>query len=373
MGAIAPSSVNPEYRLRNLRRELRDLLMGRRLAADPESGVTELADFGKRCTALAELAGQSVVELAAGGGAEAECARRVAEEIELACRLAALLETLPRSPQRLDRQCRPLEEALAMAEAALQAECVLEEPATLTSLAALARRERDLFGSFLDFSGRIEEGPAGLVEHGRVRRALRRALLEHAEGGQGAFALGVDKDGVLRFLDFEFAAEAAAAGLARVPQEPPEVKKALDLREAAPDDALKDFLLVKAVDEALFALLAPQLSGHELPERARALPQRPGKRFSVRPEALRTDVSGWDTGEAARLVEKLAARRLGPEAARLPKGAYLLRLFLHADDALAADLLALGPALRRMEKGEAVAGTAEPAERALRSLLGLLG
>lgn len=373
MGRIATSSVNPEYRLRNLRRELRDLLMGRRLAADPESGVTELADFGKRCGTLAELAGQSVVDLVAGGSAEAECARRVAEEIELACRLAALLETLPRTPQRIDRQCRPLEEASGMVEAALQAECLLEEPASLTSLAVLARRERELFAPLLDFEGRIEEAPSGQVEHGRIRRALRRALLEHAEGGRGPFALAVGRDGVLRFADFEFATGAVAAGLARVSHEPPEVRKALDLREAAPDEALRDFLLVKAVDEALFALLAPRLRGHELPERARALPQRPGKRFSVRPEAVRADVSGWDTQEAVRLVEKLAARRLGPESARLPKGAYLLRLFLSEDDALAGDLLALGPALRRMEKGAAVAGTAAPAERALRSLLGLLG
>ncbi|MHC4163503.1 MAG: hypothetical protein ACYSUM_15350 [Planctomycetota bacterium] len=371
MGVIAASSVNPEYRLRNLRRELRDLLMGRRLAADPErTGVTELADFGKRCETLADLAGASVAELAAGGSTETECARRVAEEVELACRLAARLETLPRSPQRVDRQCRPLEEALDTVDAALQAECALEEPAALSSLATLARRERDLFAPFADFEGRIEEAAPGRVERGRVRRALRRALLEHE---CGPFALSVDRHGVLRFRDFEFATEAVAAGLARAPHEPPEVKKALDLREAAPDAALRDFLLVKAVDEALVALLAPQLRGHELPERARALPQRPGKRFAVRPEAVRRDVAGWDAQEAVRLAEKLAARRLGPESAHLPKGAYLLRLFLSEDDALAADLLALGPALRRMEKGEAVAGTEAAAERALRGLLGLLG
>jgi hypothetical protein len=305
-----------------------------------------------------------------GGSAEAECARRVAEEIELACRLAALLETLPPSPQRLDRQCRPLEEALDAVEAALQAECLLEEPASLTSLATLARRERELFAPLVTFEGRIEDAPPGQVERGRVRRALRRALLEH-EGGP--FALGVDRHGTLRFGDFEFATEAVAAGPARAPHEPPEVRKALDLREAAPDAALRDFLLVKAVDEALVALLAPKLAGHELPERARALPQRPGKRFLVRPEAVQRDVAGWDGQEAVRLVEKLAARRLGPEVAHLPKGAYLLRLFLSEDDALAADLLALGPALRRMEKGEAVSGTEAAAERALRSLLGLLG
>jgi len=370
LGAIATSGVNPEYRLRNLRRELRDLLMGRRLAADPESGVVELADFGKRCEKLADFAGQSVAELAAGGSVEIECARRVAEEVELACRLAALLETLPKSPQRLDRQCRPLEEALDTVEAALQAECALEEPASLSSLATLARRERELFAPLMDFEGRIEEAPPGRVERGRVRRALRRALLEHPGG---PFALSVDRDGTLRFLDFEFATEGGAGGLVRATHEPPEVRKALDLREAAPDPALRDFLLVKAVDEALVALLAPELAGHALAERARALPQRPGKRFLVRPEAVRKDVSGWDGQEAARLVEKLAARRLGPESARLPKGAYLLRLFLSEDDTLAADLLALGPALRRMERGEAVAGTEAAAERALRGLLGLLG
>jgi hypothetical protein len=57
----------------------------------------------------------------------------------------------------------------------------------------------------------------------------------------------------------------------------------------------------------------------------------------------------------------------------VPKGAYVLRLFYSEDDALAADLLALGPALRRMEKGEGAAGTGPAAERALRGLLGLLG
>ena len=88
---------------------------------------------------------------------------------------------------------------------------------------------------------------------------------------------------------------------------------------------------------------------------------------------MRKGVLGWDTQEAVRLAEKLAARRLCPESARLPKGAYLLRLFLSEDDALAADLLALGPALRRMEKGEEVEGTGPRAERALLSLLGLLG
>ena len=103
--------------------------------------MVELADFGKRCEALADLAGQSVAEL--GGSTEADCAQRVAEEIELACRVAAWLETLPKSPQRLDRQCRPLEEALDAVDAALAAECALEEPASVSSLSVLARRERE--------------------------------------------------------------------------------------------------------------------------------------------------------------------------------------------------------------------------------------
>ena len=39
------SQVNPEYRLRNLQRRLRDMLMGHRLSADPDSGIVELGDF----------------------------------------------------------------------------------------------------------------------------------------------------------------------------------------------------------------------------------------------------------------------------------------------------------------------------------------
>ena len=92
----------------------------------------------------------------------------------------------------------------------------------------------------------------------------------------------------------------------------------------------------------------------------------------VRPEAVARPVAGWDAQEAARAAERLAARRGGPEYARVPKGAYLLRLFYSEDDTLAADLLALGPALRRMEKGEATPGTGPAAERALRGLFGLL-
>ncbi|MHC4550650.1 MAG: hypothetical protein ACYTEZ_17960 [Planctomycetota bacterium] len=371
MSRAVAEPIHPEYRLRNVRRELKNLLLGRRLAADPErTGVVELADFGKRCDALADFAAQSLSELAAVGGEEAACARRAVEEVELAARLAARMETLPRSAARLDRQCRLLEEALGGLEAALQAECLLEEPPVWLSLSTLARQERDLFAPFVDFEGRLEEAPAGLVERGAVRRALRRALLAHAAG---PFTLSVSKDGVLRFADLAYETEAAPGGLARSPREPPEVKKALDLREAAPDPALRDFLLVKAVDEALCALLAPRLHGHELAERARALPRRPGKRTAIRPEAVQRDVAGWDVKEAVRAAEKLAARRLGPEWARLPKGAYPLRLFVSENDELAADLLVLGPALRRMERGEVVEGSGPRAERALRGLLGLLG
>jgi hypothetical protein len=46
---------------------------------------------------------------------------------------------------------------------------------------------------------------------------------------------------------------------------------------------------------------------------------------------------------------------------------------LHEDDRLAADLLALGPVLRRMEKGEPVESVEDRALRALKGLLGLLG
>ena len=46
--------------------------------------------------------------------------------------------------------------------------------------------------------------------------------------------------------------------------------------------------------------------------------------------------------EAARLVEKLAARRLGPDAARLPRGVYLFRLFISDDDDLAGQHAGVG-------------------------------
>ena len=365
------TQVNPEYRLRNLLRRLRDLVMSRRLSADPEkTGVVELADFGKRCDRLAAFCAESLVELGDVRGEKAICARRIVEDAELAARLAAEMETLPRTPERVGRQCSLLEEVTRRTDAALAVECRLEEPPVVMSLSTIARGERDRFSPFVDFDGRIAESPPGEVDRAHLLRTLRRALLDH-EGGP--FSLSVSKEGVLRFGEFEFTAEAVSEGLARSPHEPPEVKKALDMREGAPDPALADFLLVKAVDEALFALLSPRLPEPALVEKARALPRKPGKRLVVRPEAVRRPVEGWDAAEAARGAEKVAARRLGPAWARLPRGAYVLRLFFSENDELAADLLALGTALRRMEKGEEVAGTAPRAERALRGLLGLLG
>lgn len=375
------SPANPEWRLRNLHRRLRDLLMSHRLSADPErTGVVELSDFGKNANDLADFAAASVKEMEGARGPEGECGRRVAETVELAARAAARFEELPRTGRRIDAQSAFLEEAGRDLDAALKAQCLLEETPALLSLSALARRERDLFAPLVTFEGKIEDIPPGLVEHGKVRRALRRLILLH-EGG--SFLLEVTRDGTIRAatraggLDVQhllFRAEkAAATGVPRSPLEPPEVKRALDLRETAPDPALKEFLLVKAVDEALFAFLAPRLRSHELEERARAVPRRPGKRMVVRPEAVARPVAGWDVQEAARTAERVADRRAGPEYARVPKGAYLLRLFYSEDDTLAADLLALGPALKRMEKGEAAPGSGSAAERALRALFGLLG
>ena len=137
--------------------------------------------------------------------------------------------------------------------------------------------------------------------------------------------------------------------------------------------ALRDFLLVKAVDEALAAFLTPHLKDPEFVEKARAFPRKPGKRGGIRPEAVRATVAGWSEADAARAIGKVADRRIGPDGARLPRGAYLLRLLLHEDDRLAADLLALGPVLRRMEKGEPVESVEDRALRALKGLLGLLG
>jgi hypothetical protein len=370
------SPANPEWRLRNLHRRLRDLLMSHRLSADPErTGVVELLDFGKKANGLADFASASIKEMQGAGGTEGACGRRVAETVELAARAAARFEELPRSQKRIDAQSAFLEEAQRDLEAALKAECRLEEKPALVSLSALARRERDLFAPLVTFEGRIEDTPPVPVPHGEIRRELRRLVLDHT-GGPFELALTGNE---LRFGSPSVGARTyrvartEATGVPRGPLEPPEVKRALDLRETAPDPALKEFLLVKAVDEALFAFLSPRLRSHEIEEKARAVPRRPGKRAPVRPEAVARPVAGWDPQEAARIVERVADRRPGPELARIPKGAYLLRLFYSEDDALAADLLALGPALRRMEKGEAAPGTGPAAERALRGLLGLLG
>ena len=346
------------------------MVMSHRLSADPESGVVELADFGKRCDALAAFCAESLVELEGARGEEAICARRIVEDTELAARLAAEMETLPRTPKRVGDQCSLLEEVTRRTDAAIAVECRLEEPTVVMSLATVARAERDRFSPFVDFEGRIEDCPPGEIDRAQLLRTLRRAVLDH-EGGP--FPLSVSKQGVLRFGEFEFRAEAVAEGVARSPHEPPEVRKALDMREGVPDPALADFLLVKAVDEALFALLSPRLAEPSLVEKARALPRKPGKRLNIRPEAVRRPVEGWDEAEAARGAEKVAARRLGPDWARLPRGAYILRLFFSENDELAADLLALGPALRRMEKGDEVTDVAPGAERALGGLLGLLG
>ncbi|HEX5137809.1 MAG TPA: hypothetical protein VFY93_12605 [Planctomycetota bacterium] len=388
------SSSNPEWRLRNLHRRVRDLLMGHRLSADPErTGIVELSDFGKAADELADFAAQSVKDMEGVRGPEGECGRRIAETVELAARAAARFEELPKTPKRVGQQCAFLEEAERDLDAALRAECRLEEPPGLVSLSQLARRERDLFAPLVTFEGGIEDSPPGMVAHRRIRRALRRAIVGHAGG---PFRLEVSRDGTLTF-DVPTPVEVAGkvitdaqevpvlrqqiafrveqpvtSGVPRSPLEPPEVKRALDLRETAPDVALKDFLLVKAVDEALFAFLEPRMRSHEIEEKARALPRRPGKRAVVRPEGVARAAAGWDVQEAARIAERAADRRAGPEFVRVPKGAYLLRLFYSEDDTLAADLLSLGPALRKMEKGEAVEGTGPAAERALLGLLGLL-
>lgn len=366
-----PSAIVPLDRLRALRRKLDDLLMGRRLSADPErTGVVDLSDFASRCEAFARYAAESAAALAGASAPEAACARRVCEDAELAARYAALLETTPRTDRRVAAQCDALEEAARRTEAAILANGLLEEPASLASASAIARKERDRFAPFVAFTGTIEDAPPALLSREELLRAIRRAALDRAFG---TLELSVARDGRLTVGDRAFGGGAPAEGLPRGPHEPPEVKRALDLREATADPALRDFLLAKAVDEALFALLAPRLARAETVERARAFPTKAGKRGAVRPEAVRAEVPGWDVAEAARAVEKVAERRAGPEWARLPRGAYVLRLLVAEDDALAGDLLALAPALRRMERGEAVEGTRDRAERALRGLLGRLG
>ncbi len=381
------SLINPEYRLIRLKRALRDLLMGHRLSADPErTGVVSLADFGKQCDALADLSGESAEGLRMQRGTESRCAAWVAEEVELAARLAALMETLPKTAGRIDLQCTVLEEAAARVNAALENEITLMEAPVRLSVSSLARGERELFEGLVSFEGRIENVPAAEIDAGLLRRVLRRAILEHraradegegdrdGEQGDNPFRLSVDAQGVLRFADDgEFASQPAPVGFSRSANEPPEVKKALDMREIAPDDGLRDFLLVKAVDEALFAYLQPRLASYEIVEQARALPHKPGKRRIVRPEAVQRPIEGWDAGDAARGAEKIEARRAGPEWGKIPRGAYVLQLFLHDDPELTRDLLQLGRALRDMEKGRTVGGTEAIAERALTELLGLLG
>ena len=103
--------LNPEHRLRNLQRKLRDLVLGHRSSADPErTGVVDLSDFGKRCEAVAELARESTAALAALDTPEGRCTACVAEEVELACDTAGLLEALPPGRQRADDQASILEE-----------------------------------------------------------------------------------------------------------------------------------------------------------------------------------------------------------------------------------------------------------------------
>ncbi len=366
-----PSPIVPEARLRSLQRKLESVLFGRRLSADPErTGVVDLSDFASKCRDLAEFAARSAAEMRPLPGKPMACASDVAEDVELAAREAALFDTLPLAGGRIAKQCDALEGAARAVAAALAAQCLLEEAPSLVGLGALAEQEKERFAPFLSFSGRVASSPPVLLARSALLRSLRRAILDRV-GGTLEITLG--RDGVLRFAGREFSGPAPGPGLARSGAEPPEVKRALDLRDANQDPALRDFLLVKAVDEALFALLGPRMGQPALLAAARAFPTKPGKRGTVRPEAVRSKAAGWDEAEAARAVEKLAERRAGPEWARLPRGAYLVRLFVKEDDALTEDLLALGPVLRRMEKGVGVTGEGERAERALRGLLGLLG
>ena len=370
--------INPEYRLRNLKRRLTDLLMSRRLAANSEAtGVVELGDFGKKCDRLANFAAESLEELNAARGTEARCAGRIAEEVELAARLCARIETLPRSAGNIHLQCDLLEEPTQKLDAALRVELLLEEPPVRMGLGPFAESEKELFEEFLEFEGEIAQPPPTLAPRGDLLRHLRRALLEHEEG---AFKLSVTADGKMEFGEFLFdsadgaeAAEEQSGGpLPRSANEPKDTKQALDLFEISDDEGLKDFLLVKAIDAALPTILAPKLGGNEWLDKARALPHRPGKRQGVRPEAVQQPVEGWDIKTAQRAADRMAARRAGPEWAKLPNAAYLIRLFWLDDDALAADLLALGPALRQMEKGETVEDVRDRAERVWRAVSGLL-
>ena len=299
------------YRLIAIERKLRTLLRGKRLSLDSErTGVVEMADFGRQCEALAEYAARTVEEVPG--------VARVAEDLELAARLAARLESLPFSEGRVERQLAPLEAAARKVEAAKQAGGRVEEPREVVSLSTLARAERELFEPFFGFAGEIRESAPGYVDRALLVRLLRRALLDH--DAEEPFALSLGEDGVLRFAGFEVAAEPLGDGLERSPNEPPEVARVLDMHEQTPDDALRRFLLAKAVDEAAHALVAPRLATPGLSEQARGLPTPVLRR-------------SW----------------------------------------LERNLIWLGLALRRMEKGEDVEGASERALRSLRRLLGLLG
>ncbi|MEM8882601.1 MAG: hypothetical protein AAGD14_00860 [Planctomycetota bacterium] len=367
------SPVNPEYRLLALKRKVNDLLMSRRLSADPErTGIVELGDFGKKCDALADHCAESVTELHAVRGAEARTAARIAEELELAARIAARMEELPRTTARIHKQCELLEAPARTLQTALDVELLMEEDDLAFGLGALAEAERAHFDELLAFEGTIRSPAPRPVPLGALRRALRRAMLEHEEG---PFHLAVTDAGRLEFGDQWFDAEGEPVEQEELPRsvnEPRETKQALDLFLASPDEALKDFLLVKAIDAGLLALLGPKLGTHAWVTAARALPRRPGKRAGVRPEAVQRDLPGWDPEEAARGADKLANKRAGPEWARLPKAPYCYHLFGGADDALTTDLLTLGPALKRMEKGETVEDIRPVALRVWRTLAGSL-
>ena len=369
-------AINPEYRLRNLKRRLTDLLMSRRLAANPEAtGIVELGDFGKKCDKLAEFAAESLEALHAARGPEARCAERVVEEVELAARIAARIETLPRSAGNIHLQCDLLDEPARKLEAALRVELLQEEPPVRMGLGPFAESEKELFEEFFEFEGAIAQPPPVLAPRGDLLRHLRRALLDHEEG---AFRLSVTADGKMEFGEFLFdpdetdQPEGVEEALPRSANEPVETKQALDLFEVSDDEGLKDFLLVKAIDAALPTIMAPKLASNDWLDQARALPHRPGKRKLVRPEAVQRPVEGWQIQDAQRAADRMAARRAGPEWAKIPNAAYMLRLFWLEDDDLAADMLALGPAMRRMEKGETAEDVRERALRVWTAVSGLL-
>ena len=359
------SSIEPEYRLRNFKRSLTDLLMSRRLSADPEAtGVVELGDFGKKCRTLAEFAAESAQGMTGAGA-------RIAEELELAAGISARLEETPRNKARINRQCELLEDVSRMIDAALAVELDLQEEDISYGLGSLAQAERANFELLMEFEGKMRTPPPRKIPFGPIRRALRRALLDHEEG---PFHLTVTKQGVLEFGDqaYDPGGAPVAKGLPRSVNEPAATKQALDLFAASDDEGLKDFLLCKAIDAALQAHVVPQLGSHAWINRARMLPKGAGKRAGVRPDKVRMPIEGWDEAEAARAADRLAAKRAGPEWARIPKAAYPMRLFGMEDDELTADILALGGPLKAMEKGEAVEGVRPVAERVWAKVAGLL-